>query len=463
MTEPKYTFFLESKPNKTGEHLIFFNMSYGFREYNVKTGKYKYLPLKLSTGYRIKKEDFDNEIFCGNATYVKKKGNNLNNVLAKIKATSIEQLQLFENEHHRLPTNEELKTEILLKLGKTKDTSKDIRITKYISDTVTSRTAAEITSENRWSKATGKQYTNLKNHIKNYETSEKTVLSFGKLTGEIFMDFFKVINELNKKETSEFYAHNTIAKENKHFRAILSAAQLEDIKIGFNHIKKEYKINRRDINNEIVFNTEHLTTIINTDVSASREFTHARNYILLSSFTGLRIGDMVCLHELEPKNLQHNSTNYFCFTTKIRKNKENKNELTVVLPILDPIKNFLKDNDNNFPTFPAQANIRKDITKFLKHLKFEDIVDIRNYYYMIDDAVISKQKLCDVFSPHDCRSTFITNLKELGIADETIEPLTHPKHKKTSIVQTYDKTKLVQKAVDLIRILNDKGSELYKY
>ncbi|WP_366186500.1 phage integrase SAM-like domain-containing protein [Flavobacterium ovatum] len=463
MTKPKHTFFLESKPNASGEHLIFLNFSYGLREFDVKTEKHKYLPLKLSTGFTIKKADWDNKNYCTNTTYVRKKGSAINIALDKIKDTSIEQLQIFENQHNKKPSNNELKEIILLKLGKTKDTSKDISITKYIEESVTSRTTAEITSKKRWSKATGKQYTNLKNHIENYESEKNTILSFGKLTGEIFMDFFKVINDLNKIENKVYYAHNTIAKENKHFRAILNAAYKENIHIGFNHSNADYEIKRRKINNEIVLTTEHLTTIINTEVSASREFTHARNYILLSSFTGLRIGDMVCLHELEPKNLQHNSTNYFCVTTKIRKNKENKDELTVVLPILDPVKNFLKDNDNKFPKFPAQANIRKDITKFLKHLKFEDIVDIKNYYYTIDDAVITKQKLCDVFTPHDCRSTFITNLKELGIPDETIEPLTHPKHTHTSIVQTYDKTKLAQKAVDLIRILNDKGSELYKY
>jgi hypothetical protein len=55
MTDPKFTFSLESKPNKNGEHLIYFNLSYGLREDNLKNGKYKYLPLKLSTGFPSKK------------------------------------------------------------------------------------------------------------------------------------------------------------------------------------------------------------------------------------------------------------------------------------------------------------------------------------------------------------------------------------------------------------------------
>lgn len=463
MTNPKYTFSLESKPNENGEHLIFFNMSYGLREFNVKTGKYKYLPLKLSTGRTIKKEDWDNENHCGNTTYVRKKGFALNITLDKIKTTSTQQLQLFENEHNRKPSNSELKDIVLAKLGTKKDTSKDLSITKYISDTVTRRTTAEITSKQRWSKATGKQYTNLSHHIKNYESNKKTLLTFGKLTGELFLDFFKVINDINKIENKEYYAHNTIAKENKHFRAILNTAYKDNIKIGFNHSHEEYEIKQREIKNEIVLTIEQLTTIINTDISFSKEFIHARNYILLSSFTGLRISDTVCLHELEPKNLTHNSKKYLCVTTKIRKNKQNKDELTAVIPILSPIKDLLKQNNNIFPKFPAQANIRKDITKFLKHLKFENLVDVKRYYYKVDNAVVTKEKLCCVFGPHDCRSTFITNLRELGVSSPDIEFITHPKNKAQSIVDTYDKTTLLSKAVNLINVLNTKNSNLYKY
>lgn len=396
---------------------------------------------------------------------MRKKGLALNNALDKIKNTSTKQLEIFENEHDRLPSNSELKDIIQAKLGMKKKTSKDISIAKYIVETVTTRTTAEITPAERWSKATGKQYSNLENQIKKYETRTKpiTILSFAKLTGEIFEDFFKTINDLQKVETGEYYAHNTIAKANKYFRAILAAANQDNIKIGFNHSHKKYEIKKREIRNEIVLTIEQLTTIIETDVSYSKEFTHARNYIIHSCFTGLRIGDMVFLHHLEPKTLKHNSKNYFCITTKIRKNKENKDELTVVIPILFPLKELLKLNNNVFPKFPAQVNIRKDITKLLKHLKFENLVDVKKYYYKVDTAVTTKQKLCDIFTPHDCRSTFITNLREIGVSSIDIEFITHPKNKSQSIVDFYDKTTMTSKAVNLINVLDTKDCALYKY
>ena len=93
----------------------------------------------------------------------------------------------------------------------------------------------------------------------------------------------------------------------------------------------------------------------------------------------------------------------------------------------------------------------------------ENIFEVKKYYYTIDNVVTTQEKLCDIFTPHDCRSTFISNLKDLGIHDEDIEPITHPKHKYTSIVQVYDKTALVGKAVTLINALKSKKSQLYKY
>ncbi|MFV8325027.1 phage integrase SAM-like domain-containing protein [Flavobacterium sp. ZS1P14] len=464
MKQATHFFNLEAKPTNSGEHLIFFNFSYGFKEYNLKTKKHIYLPVRLSTEYRIQKEYWnDQPIYRPNQTYIKKFGKNLNNVLDKIETTSYGQLNLFRDQHDKDPTPNELKTLILEKLGRTIKLNNDIRIIDYIAETVTRRTATEITSSQRWSAATGNQYTNLKNHIENYETNKKTILTFSKLTGEIFLDFFKEINDIHKKANDEYYAHNTIVKENKHFRAILNAALKNNISIGFNHTSEEYEIKRREIKNEIILTIEQLTTIINSDVNYSKEFIHARNYIIISSFTGLRISDMVYLNEIEPKDIKHNSKNYYCIITKIRKSKENKDELTATIPILSPIKTYLQQNNNKFPKFPAQTNIRKYITKYLKHLEIDNLVDVKKYYYTIDNPVITKEKLSDIFNPHDCRSTFITNLKELGILDEDIEPITHPKHKYKSIVQTYDKTKLISKAVNLINILNSKKSPLYKY
>jgi hypothetical protein len=172
---------------------------------------------------------------------------------------------------------------------------------------------------------------------------------------------------------------------------------------------------------------------------------------------------MVHLHGIQPEFQIHESKKYFCLTTRIRKSQENKDELIVTIPILKPVKELLAQNNNQFPKFPSENNIRKNIKKLLTHLEFNELINEKKYYYLIDNVVEEKIKLHDIFSPHDCRSTFITNLKNLGVHDADIEPITHPKHKFTSIIQVYDKNEIVSKAVNLINSLNGKSSELYKY
>lgn len=464
MRKPKHFFNLEPKPNLSNEHLIFFNLTYGYREFNPKTNNVKYIPFRISTQWSIRKEYWNGRpSYRSNSTYVRKYGKDLNNNLDKIERITYDQLSNFRNIHEKEPSPDELKKLVFEKLDRIEKISNDMTIADYIEEQVKIRTTVNITSTKRWKTTTGNQYTNLVNHIKNYEANKNVVLTFSKLTGDIFMDFFKVINEINKKETGELYAHNTISKENKHFRAILNCAVEDEIEIGFNHKKKEYLIRKRNIENEIFLTSNQLLTVINTDVSHSKELTHAKNYLILSSFTGLRIGDMVYLHELKPEIQTHNLKKYNCFTTRIRKSQENKEDLITTIPLLKPVKDLIKLYNNEFPKFPSQTNIRKDITKLLKHLKFENIIDVKKYYYTIDNVVITKEKLCDIYTPHDCRSSFISNLKELGIHDEDIEPITHPKHKYTSIVQVYDKTTMLSKAVNFITTLNQKKSSLFKY
>ena len=84
-------------------------------------------------------------------------------------------------------------------------------------------------------------------------------------------------------------------------------------------------------------------------------------------------------------------------------------------------------------------------------------------YYLVDEVKVEKKKLHELFSPHDCRRTFITNLKQLGIQNDTIEPITHPKIKSASILDSYDKSTLNDKAVKFIKHVKTKKSPLFKY
>lgn len=464
MKQALHFFNLEPKPNKSGEHLIFFNLSYGFKEYNLKTKKQKYSPLRLSTEYRIKKEFWDDRpTYRANKIYVKKYGKKINDILNTIETKSYNQLELFRDEKNRDPTTHELKKLILEKLGRTKKSNNDISIAEFAEKLIKRRTNLPNTSSEFWSEKTGNQYQALANRFKRYELSTTINLTFGKITEESYWDYFKTINDFQKKDNGEYYTQTTINKEFRSLRAIFNCANEESIFINIPYSKKNLKIPSSSSSYETYLTEEQLTTIINTDTSHSKEFEHARNYIILSSFTGLRIGDMKYLHELSPEIMIKSSKKYNCFTSKIRKSNENAHELIATIPILEPVKNLLKLNNNIFPKFTSEPNIRKVVKKFLKHLKFENEVITKTKYYLVDEAKIEMKKQCELFSPHDCRRTFITNLKQLGIHNDTIEPITHPKIKSASVLDGYDKSTLTDKAVKMIKQLNFKKSPLFKY
>ena len=116
-----------------------------------------------------------------------------------------------------------------------------------------------------------------------------------------------------------------------------------------------------------------------------------------------------------------------------------------------------------FPKFPSDSNVNKYIKKLLKHLEFKDQVITKTKYYLVDEVQVKNKEQHTLFTAHDCRRTFITNLKQIGIQNDTIQPITHPKIKYVSVLDGYDKSTLMDKAIKLITQLKSKKSSLFKY
>jgi integrase len=320
-----------------------------------------------------------------------------------------------------------------------------------------------VGSREYWDEKTRIQYINLKNAILKYEKKTSASLTFGNITEEIYWDFFKVINELYKEETGNYYIKTSIAKACKNLRSIFNSANEKNIHISLNYSKRGLKIHPSKAKYKTYLTENQLKKIIETDASHSNEFTTARNYIIIASFTGLRISDMKFLSEVMPEKRLINNNHYNCFFTKIRKSSENKEELIVGIPILGPVKKLLEENKGKFPKFPSEPNIRKCCKKFMKFMGFNDEVKVTYDYYLSEKPVLKTKKQYEIFSPHDCRSTFITNLQKMEIQNATIEPITHPKISYATILDLYNKSNLEDNILKLINALDPKKSELYKY
>jgi hypothetical protein len=473
MKPPKYFFNIESRENQSGKHLIYFNLNYGYKKYNPLSDKFDYKTLRISTEYNILKKYWiqikktksgDGEpVYKANQTYVRKFGKDLNDNLIKIKNLSINQLKLYRNEYEENPEPNELKRIILEKLGRLEKISTDVLITKYIDKVITERQNLPPTSRKYWSKNTVSQYENLKAHLEFTEIRTNSRLTFSKLDENKYWKIFNNISTRHKENNGVLIKHNTIAKICKHLRAILKAASENSIEVGFNWISTDYKINEIDTQNNTGLNEEQLLTVYNTDTNHSKEFTNARNYILFSSLTALRIGDMEKLHTCKVESYNVKKKHFKGFQTKIRKAKDNSTELYAIIPLPKILLEIIEQNQSEFPKFPSRTVIRRQLKKFLKHLEFKEIVSFKERYYPEAEFRIETHEQSDVFSPHSCRYTFITNLSKLGIPESVVKNITHPTVKARNILDGYNLSTMQDNAYTLRKHLKSLKSKVYKY
>ncbi len=460
MKQPSHYYNLETKLDKNNEQLIFFNLRYRYSKFIGSSPNPTYQGLRISTGWKISKKDWDGK--RATSAYVKRKGKDLNNALENIERVAYHQLSLYFDEHGEVPTPKNLKKIVFEKLNWTPKTNTDKHLIKFIDDTVEYRTKLPKTHKDHLSESTQKQYTILSNHLRQYEAFTGQHITLGNITEEIYWDIFKVLNDLNKTETQKGLAHNTVAKDSKNILAILTYAKKKKLKIGFIHDIDDFRIDEVKKSYETYLTADQIRKIIDSDVSHSKMFQHAKNYLIISCFTGLRIGDMKFIHEVVPEKIIHQSKQYNCITTRIRKSPENKEDLYSTIPLLKPVQDLLKSSNNKFPEFPSEQNLRKDIKAFLKHLEFNEPVKIGMQYYL-EPLKYEYKPQHEIFTAHDCRSTFITNIKQIGITNDIIEPITHPKHKWQHILDMYDKSTAVDETVKFIKTLNSKKHSLYKY
>jgi hypothetical protein len=464
MKKPKHHFYLESTKNKDGEQRILFNFSYGYKEYNHMKNEYKLKGIKISSKWSIdKKYWIDRPIYRANRPYAVKFGKVLNNLLDKIENAAYESLNTYREENRKNPEPKELKNLIFISLEWNEKVNKDIRVSSYLENLIKKRSELPKTSPEFWGNGSVRNYNNFKNHIIKYEKKTKSILTFSGLNEDIYWEFFNGLDEIYFNETEDHYTVNSMAKECKNFKAILNCAKEDSIKIGFDHSKKKYKIHSiHSPKYEAVLKENDIKKIIKSNVSHSKELTHARNYLIIASFTGLRIGDVTKLHEVTPELINIDKVKFPIFTSKIRKSKENLIDLIATIPIPKPLKDLINSNNGKFPKFPSEQVLRRDITKFLKHLEFNESRQVTTHYYRADPKTITIQ-FFDDFTPHNCRSTFITNLNQLGVLEETVKPITHPSHKFKTTLSSYDKSSMTDKAIRFIKELNSKDSEIYRY
>jgi hypothetical protein len=470
MKQPKHFFNLESTTNQNGESLIYFNLSYGYAEINPLNGAKKYIPLRISTEYSVDKKywiaDKKNKVYKANGKYVSKFGNDLNNTIEQVKTVSYTCLQTFKGEHSRNPSPSELKEFILVKLGRKEIIIKDIMISSYIEQKCKYFEALPLTSTEKRSKLTIKAYRNLANLIGKYESEKKIKLTFENLDETKYWDLFNVLSDIYKRdEEKDFgYTITNISRICKNLLFFLRQAVSDGFILKLNvNDKKGLKIHAKNGANEAYLNETELLKVINFDARHSSEFTTAKNYIIISSLTGLRFEDMKNLNSVEIKTLSPSGKKFKGFHTKIRKVSKQNNEVAICIPILKPVSDLLKKNNGKFPNFPTNQVLNRQIKKLCKHLEFDRILECKHWYHGNSEAVITKTPLHELAEAHVMRKTFYTNLVKHKININVIESITHPKVKNRNMSDVYNKTTQDENAEMFLNSIKKIKSKIYFY
>ena len=116
------------------------------------------------------------------------------------------------------------------------------------------------------------------------------------------------------------------------------------------------------------------------------------------------------------------------------------------IPAFKPVLEIVEQNDGVFPKFPSNQVMNPQVKKFANYVGLDKKYRLERYYYGMDKPVIEIKPLYERVKCHTGRSSFITNLSKLGVADGALEYITHPTTPKGIISTVYDKSSYKDRA-----------------
>lgn len=260
-----------------------------------------------------------------------------------------------------------------------------------------------------------KTYTTLHNHLRDYETQNKTTLhpdDMNKNFGEKFIQFllreFQDINTERKRKPLQNPTINKMIRTLKAFCTYLN----ENNYTRTEEWKKIESLNEVDQAIVVLFPDELLK--LEKFNPKNEKLQNAKDTFLFSCYTGLRYQD---LNQVTEERITDR---------ELRIALTNKNHKIAKIPLVGKAKDILKRNGNTLPIISNQnlnINIKELIKKAGIHRKIEMVVqrgrDIKTEFLPIHKVI----------SIHDGRKTFITSCLMKGVHQNLVMELsTHSEY-----------------------------------
>lgn len=466
MRSPKIRYYLEKSRNnhkRQNPECVMAEVSYGYSKW-TKTGNQRNVPFRISTKATILPKNFglpENNYRLDDTVFQKYSRQN-----AFVK-NSMNQVEMAVNKMANYyltqgvtPTPEQFKTEVEQDLGRIPGSQNHNSILQYLYDKIDfDRENSGSARKDSLKNSSIQIYASLSHHIENYEIHKNEKLYFESLTETqywdiwnvmdgIFRDEIKVHNPNQKKKqqkNSNGYNASTIQKNQKRFLKLLRlASENDDIKINLNPDKENLVLNDVDsIKDGFYLKESILEKIMNSDVSQNEELQKAKDYVIVGSLTGLRIETMLKAYELPIHHCKEKGKNKLKYDFHYIYSELNKTRSTACIPLLAPVMEVVKRNNNKLPKF--EYDINETVKILFSHLEINQEVPLAHHTYK--KGIIHRQaKIADIISTHDFRRSLYSNLLRNRISPFIIEFITHPKKKPTKMAKYYNRISLLDKA-----------------
>lgn len=386
------TFYLK-QPNSKTKSLIYFSCSF-------KNEKKKFV---YSTGEKILPKHWS---FPNNEP--KKKGTvkDVNSVTIK---TQIDRYSAkFEEVKSRCKdTNQKFTTELL----RAKFNEEFQRVSKKKNDFFGSydEFMTDRQKHKAWKPATVKRYKNIQNHLEAFEIIKKYKLTFSTITDEFYSEF------LDYCYVTEKHFSNTVARNIGLFKTFMYWAL--DKKYTYNDDFKKFKTPKTVITEEVALSLEQVEDIFNIECD-TKALEKVKDIFVFQCLTGLRYGEMKAIN----KNVVNGNEIF------LKEEKDASKEYRKI-PLFELSMYILKKYDYQLPLISNQKQ-NKYIKEILK--EGEEFTNLTEFT-RVRGVEITKfvEPLHERISTHTARRTFITIMRNKGIADKTIMSITGHKDLKT--------------------------------
>ncbi len=465
MRQPSHNYHIESRKDKNGKGVLYFNLNYGYKDYNPKVNSTRYKSLKISTGYRLSNSDLvDGTI---SRTYISKYGRDIKNHIDKVEEVSYEALKEYRKEYESNPTPKELKEIISKELNGDVKEVRSESIVDFIDYVIEQNKNRTPTTDGYLKPRTIKDYRNIKTKLGQYEMNTKKQLLFTNYNLSAFEESLMVINNIAKEnqikndEPITGYTCNYMSKISKDIISILNKADDYGFTVMFNTRGKKLKETRAK--SSAYFTEDDLEKIINANVEHSSTLQSAKDYIIISSLTALRLEDMLNLNTIKVQHYGNDDNGFKGINTLISKVSKPFESVRVVIPVFKPVFDVYVKNGHQFPKFPK--NVSQYIKRLCEFLEINEPTEESILYYGdVKSTRVDKPKF-QLMSAHKCRNSFVTNLKHLGLPRVISEGITHPKKGLQDMYSRYDNSDLEANAQLIYnqRIESKKKSKVYYF